>query len=124
MFTVPGQVIHASTRRLVVQGADGIAFIADSRAAETQHNTESFMDLRENFKQHGLPLKQMPLIIQFNKRDIPGVLPVEALQEALSLEGYPYAEASALKGDGVMETFKLASQLTAKHLYARLKGKH
>ncbi|MCA9630533.1 MAG: gliding motility protein, partial [Myxococcales bacterium] len=70
VFTVPGQVIHASTRRLVVQGADGVAFIADSQESETQHNAESFMDLKENLKANGLLLKQMPLIIQFNKRDL------------------------------------------------------
>ena len=73
VFTVPGQVIHASTRRLVLQGADGVAFIADSRISEVHHNTESFMDLRDNIKEHGRSLKQMPVVIQFNKRDLPDV---------------------------------------------------
>src|SRR5262245_62437541 len=73
VFTVPGQVIHASTRKLVVQGADGIVFVADSRISETEHNAESFLDLQENLKEHGLVLTQMPLVIQFNKRDLDGV---------------------------------------------------
>src|SRR5579883_216681 len=69
-FTVPGQVLHASTRRLVLQGADGIAFIADSQVSETEHNAASFLDLRENLKELGFSLKAMPLVIQFNKRDL------------------------------------------------------
>ena len=73
VFTVPGQVIHSSTRRLVLQGADGVAFIADSRVAETENNAEAFRDLRENLKQNGINPKQIPLVLQFNKRDLPGV---------------------------------------------------
>src|SRR6516225_6636651 len=70
IFTVPGQVLHASTRRLVLQGADGVAFIADSQVSETEHNAASFLDLRQNLKELGLSLKGMPLVIQFNKRDL------------------------------------------------------
>ena len=81
VFTVPGQVIHASTRRLVVQGADGIVFVADSRVAETDNNAASFMDLRDNLKQQGMRLSQMPLVIQFNKRDLPGVRTEEEIAE-------------------------------------------
>ena len=72
-FTVPGQVIHGSTRRLVLQGADGVAFIADSQLAETENNAAAFMDLRENLKANGMKVGQMPLVIQFNKRDMPDV---------------------------------------------------
>src|SRR6267154_6114091 len=73
LFTVPGQVLHQSTRRLVLQGADGIAFIADSQLTETEHNAASFLDLRENLKALGRSMKDVPLVIQFNKRDLPGV---------------------------------------------------
>ncbi|HYQ46928.1 MAG TPA: gliding motility protein [Polyangiaceae bacterium] len=104
VFTVPGQVIHASTRRLVVQGADGIAFIADSRTAETQHNTESFMDLRENLKQHGLTLRQMPLIIQFNKRDMPDVRSDAEIADLASKGREPVYLAVATRGVGVVES--------------------
>jgi signal recognition particle receptor subunit beta len=105
VFTVPGQVIHASTRRLVVQGADGIAFVADSRVSETQHNAESFMDLKENLKQHGLNLKQMPLIIQFNKRDLPDVRSDEEIAELASKGREPVYLAVATRGLGVVESF-------------------
>lgn len=105
VFTVPGQVIHASTRRLVVQGADGIAFIADSRNAETQHNAESFMDLKENLKQHGLTLKQMPVIIQFNKRDLPEVRSDAEIAELASKGREPVYLAVATRGQGVVESF-------------------
>ena len=84
VFTVPGQVIHASTRRLVLQGADGVAFIADSRDAETEHNAESYRDLRENLKQNGLTAKQLPLVLQFNKRDLPNVRAESELSEMAS----------------------------------------
>src|SRR5258708_6696154 len=70
IFTVPGQVLHVSTRRLVLQGADGVAFIADSQLTETEHNAASFLDLRQNLKDLGVNLKQLPLVIQFNKRDL------------------------------------------------------
>lgn len=105
VFTVPGQVIHASTRRLVVQGADGIAFIADSRVSETQHNAESFMDLKQNLKEHGLTLKQMPLIIQFNKRDLPGVRSDEEIAQLASQGREPVYMAVAMRGSGVVESF-------------------
>jgi signal recognition particle receptor subunit beta len=105
VFTVPGQVIHASTRRLVVQGADGIAFVADSRAVEVQHNAEAFMDLKENLKQHGLNLKQMPLIIQFNKRDLPNVRSDEEIAELAAQGREPVYLAVATRGLGVVESF-------------------
>lgn len=123
LYTVPGQVFYNETRKLVLKGADAVVFVADSQPAMVEANRESFANLMDNMQENNIDPNDTPIIIQFNKRDIPGVLPVEDLQQALNLEGYPYAEASALKGEGVMETFKLASKITAKHLYARLKGK-
>lgn len=105
VFTVPGQVIHASTRRLVLQGADGIAFIADSQIAETQHNTEAFMDLKENLKSYGITLKQVPLIIQFNKRDLPNIRSDAEIAELASQGREPVYVAVATRGDGVVESF-------------------
>jgi signal recognition particle receptor subunit beta len=105
VFTVPGQVIHASTRRLVVQGADGIAFIADSRVSETQHNAESFMDLKQNLKEHGLALRSMPLIIQFNKRDMPAVRSDEEIAQLAAQGREPVYMAIATRGLGVVESF-------------------
>lgn len=120
VFTVPGQVIHASTRRLVVQGADGIAFIADSRESETQNNAESFLDLKDNLKEHGLTLKQMPLIIQFNKRDLPGVRSDSDIA-ALAAQGRePVYLAVATQGGGVVESFLGLLHLT----WSALNGAH
>jgi signal recognition particle receptor subunit beta len=122
LYTVPGQVFYNETRKLVLKGADSVVFVADSQPAMVEANRESFANLLDNLQENNLGPNDTPIIIQFNKRDIPGVLPVEQLQEALGFEGYPYAEASAIKGEGVMETFKLVSKITAKHLMARLKG--
>jgi signal recognition particle receptor subunit beta len=105
VFTVPGQVIHGSTRRLVVQGADGVAFIADSQVQETQHNAEAFMDLKQNLKANGITLKQMPLIIQFNKRDLKDVRSDEEIAKLASQGREPVYLAVATRGDGVVESF-------------------
>ena len=122
LYTVPGQVFYNETRKLVLKGADSVVFVADSQPAMVEANRESFNNLLENMEQNQIDVNDTPIVIQYNKRDIPGVLPVETLQEQLGFEGYPYMEASAVRGDGVMETFKLASKITAKHLFARLKG--
>src|SRR3954466_14832460 len=123
LYTVPGQVFYNETRKLVLKGADAVVFVADSQPSMVDSTRESFANLLENLEQNNIDPNDTPIIVQFNKRDIPGVLPVEQLQEALALEGYPYTEAAAIKGEGVMETFNLVSKITAKHLYARLQGK-
>src|SRR3982075_3132868 len=123
LYTVPGQVFYNETRKLVLKGADAVVFVADSQPSMIESTRESFANLMDNLQQNNLDPNDTPIIIQFNKRDIPGVMPVEGLQEHLGFEGFPYTEASAIKGEGVMETFKLVSKITAKHLYARLKGK-
>ena len=105
VFTVPGQVIHASTRRLVVQGADGIVFVADSRIAETDNNADSFLDLRENLAQHGLNVVEMPVVIQFNKRDLPGARSDEELASLAVSGREPVYASVATSGLGVVETF-------------------
>ncbi len=105
VFTVPGQVIHASTRRLVVQGADGVAFIADSREAETQTNTESFIDLRDNLQAQGIKLEEMPLVIQFNKRDLPGARSEEEVRRMAAGGREPVYLGIATQGVGVVECF-------------------
>jgi signal recognition particle receptor subunit beta len=122
LYTVPGQVFYNETRKLVLKGADAVVFVADSQPAMVDATRESFANLLENLEENQIDPNDTPIVIQFNKRDIPGVLPVDQLQEALGFEGYPYTEASALKGTGVMETFKLVSKITAKHLLTRLKA--
>jgi signal recognition particle receptor subunit beta len=105
LFTVPGQVIHGSTRRLVLQGADGVAFIADSRISETEANGAAFIDLRENLKANGMKIGQMPLVIQFNKRDLPAVRPDAELAEYARRGKEPVFAPVAMSGQGVLETF-------------------
>jgi signal recognition particle receptor subunit beta len=116
VFTVPGQVLHASTRRLVVQGADGVAFIADSQISETKHNAEAFMDLKQNLKANGLTLKQMPLIIQFNKRDLPNIRSDEELAKLAAQGSEPVYLAVASRGEGVVESFVGLLYMTWMHL--------
>jgi signal recognition particle receptor subunit beta len=123
LYTVPGQVFYNETRKLVLKGADAVVFVADSQPSMVESTRESFANLMDNLQENNLDPNDTPIIVQFNKRDIPGVLPIETLQEQLGFEGFPYTEASAIKGEGVMETFKLVSKITAKHLYSRLKGK-
>jgi hypothetical protein len=112
VFTVPGQVIHASTRRLVVQGADGVVFVADSQIEETQHNTDSFIDLKDNLKANGIALKEMPLVIQFNKRDLPNVRSDGEISKLASQGKEPVYLAVATKGDGVVQSFMGLLHLT------------
>ncbi len=104
LFTVPGQPIHAATRRLVLQGADGVALIADSRVSETQHNADAFYDLRSNLKTNGLELSKMPLVIQFNKRDLPEIRSEDELAELANRGEEPVYLATAIQGAGVVET--------------------
>jgi signal recognition particle receptor subunit beta len=122
LYTVPGQVFYNETRKLVLKGADSVVFVADSQPTMLESNRESFANLIDNLQENQLDPNDIPIVIQYNKRDIPGVMPVEEMQEKLNFEGYPYAEAAAIKGTGVMETFKLVSKITAKHLITRLKG--
>jgi signal recognition particle receptor subunit beta len=116
VFTVPGQVLHGSTRRLVLQGADGIAFIADSQQAETHANAESFLDLRDNLRELGRSIRDVPVIIQFNKRDLPGIRPDSEI-EALAKKGRePVYTACAISGAGVLESFYGLLYLVYGHL--------
>ncbi|HJQ41378.1 MAG TPA: ADP-ribosylation factor-like protein [Thermoanaerobaculia bacterium] len=123
LYTVPGQVFYNETRKLVLKGADAVVFVCDSQPSVVESNRESFANLMENLEQNQIDPNDTPIVIQYNKRDLPGVVPVEKLQEMLGFDGYPYTEASALQGEGVMETFKLVSKITAKHLFAKLKTK-
>src|SRR5687768_6937329 len=123
LYTVPGQVFYNETRKLVLKGADSVVFVVDSQPSMIESNRESFDNLLENLEQNQINANEIPIIIQFNKRDLPGVLPVDELQDQLGLEGYPYMEAAAIKGEGVMETFKLATKVTAKFLVSKLQNK-
>lgn len=116
LFTVPGQPIHAATRRLVLQGADGVALIADSRVSETQRNADAFLDLRQNLRDNGIEISKMPLVIQFNKRDLPDIRSDEELARLASRGKEPVFRAVATRGIGVVETFVCLLWLTWRSL--------
>jgi mutual gliding-motility protein MglA len=127
IFTVPGQVLHSSTRRLVLQGADAIAFIADSQISETEHNAASFLDLRQNLAELGLSLKQLPVVIQFNKRDLERVRSDDEIGALARRGREPVFKAAAVQGQGVLETFFGLLHLTwtkldAEHQLAKMIG--
>lgn len=111
VFTVPGQVKHDATRKAVLQRADGVAFIADSQLRETGNNVVSFENLEKNLSLVGLAIDDIPLVVQFNKRDLPDVVAEEDIHRVWGPTGIPIHLASALNGDGVLETFaSLAAQ--------------
>lgn len=104
VYTVPGQPIHEATRRLVLQKADGVAFVADSARNATRANNESYENLCRNMERVGLSHDEVPIVIQYNKRDLPDVLSDEELA-AFGAKGEKIFTATAIDGDGVMETF-------------------
>ena len=111
LYTVPGQVFYNATRKLVLKGVDGVVFVADSQVAAEDTNIESLANLRANIAELGLSLDDLPIVFQFNKRDIRNIQPVEVLNEALNPAGAPFFEAAALHGVGVFETLKAISRL-------------
>jgi signal recognition particle receptor subunit beta len=106
LYTVPGQVYYNSTRKLVLRGADGVVFVADSNPEKMTENLESLQNLEDCLKEQGRSLKDIPHVIQFNKRDLPNALKVSQLEQALNRFGVPCFEAVASQGTGVIETFK------------------
>jgi signal recognition particle receptor subunit beta len=123
LATVPGQTAFNETRKVVLRGADGIVFVADSRWAMLPKNLESWQNLKDNLKENGASFETIPIVVQYNKRDLTDVLSVEAMQEALGLSSYPFVEAVASAGRGITETFKLVSKLTFVDLLRRLQGR-
>lgn len=116
LFTVPGQVIHNATRRLVLQGADGVAFIADSQRAETKANQVAFVNMRENLIENGIDPDKLPIVIQFNKRDMPDIRSDDEIDRMAQRGREPVIKAVAIRGVGVMETFYALLELTWAHL--------
>jgi signal recognition particle receptor subunit beta len=118
--TVPGQVFYNETRKIVLRGVDGLVFVVDSQWSMLSHNLESFQNLKENLHEEKISLETLPVVIQYNKRDLPSALSVGALQDSLGFHSYPYVETVANEGSGVIETFKLVSKLTFVDLLRRL----
>jgi signal recognition particle receptor subunit beta len=120
LYTVPGQVYYQTTRKLVLQGADGVVFVADSQARQLKENIESMQDLHENLAEQGVDARTMPMVIQYNKQDLPPELvsPVPELEEALNFRNVPSFSADALHGPGVFETLRGISELVLRKLSA------
>jgi len=112
LYTVPGQIFYDSTRKLVLKGADGIVFVVDSQELREQASIESFENLKTHLSSYNLDINQMPLVFQFNKRDLNNVTPVQRLVKLFNVKNVPYYEAVALNGSGVIETLKEISKLT------------
>jgi len=113
LYTVPGQVIYNTTRQLVLRGVDGIIFVADSQYDKMQENVESFQNLEENLRGSKLDLAELPYVLQYNKRDLPNVAPVEYMEYLLNNRDVrvPAFEASAAKCEGVFETLNAITRL-------------
>ena len=123
LATVPGQTAFNETRRVVLKGVDGIVFVADSQWTMLPKNLESWQNLKDNLKSNEITFESIPVVVQYNKRDLADILAVDAMQEALGLSSYPFVEAVASAGRGVTETFKLISKLTFVDLLRRLQGR-
>ncbi len=120
LYTVPGQVYYQTTRKLVLQGADGVVFVADSQARQLDENIESFQDLHANLGDQGVDVRAVPLVLQYNKQDLPSELILDGatLSDALNFRGVPEFSADALHGPGVFETLRAISELVLKRLSA------
>jgi signal recognition particle receptor subunit beta len=125
LYTVPGQVHYDATRKLVLKGVDGVVFVADSLKVQRKKNIESLINLAKNLAEKGISIRTIPLVIQYNKRDLDGtdseILPVEILEKDLnSMLKVPSYSASALKGAGVFETLREISKLVVKDVSRKI----
>lgn len=112
LYTVPGQVYYNASRRLVLKSVDGLVFVVDSQHERLEENIESMYNLQDNLKVYGLRLQDVPMIIQYNKRDLPNIMPITELESRLNDAGYQCFESVAIRGIGIFETLKAVCQLT------------
>jgi signal recognition particle receptor subunit beta len=124
LYTVPGQVFYNATRRLVLKGVDGVVFVADSQLPALEPNEESLTNLRQNLEELGIEPRDVPIVFQYNKRDLRNILPVEKLQAALNPQGAPGFEAAAIHGVGVFETLKEVSRRALDTVRTKLAQEH
>jgi signal recognition particle receptor subunit beta len=116
LYTVPGQVYYNASRKLILKGVDGIVFVADSQIDRFDANVESLVNMHDNLAEHGLGTEKIPIVMQYNKRDLPRVVSVGDLERELNPQGVPFYESVALRGTGVFDTLKLACKLVLKTL--------
>jgi signal recognition particle receptor subunit beta len=118
LYTVPGQVIYDASRKLILKGLDGVVFVVDSQSDRLEENIESMKNLEKNLEQQGYNIREVPLVIQYNKRDLPNALSIRELRKHLNLYNAQEIEAVAFEGKGVLESFKMVS----KNIIQILKG--
>ena len=116
LYTVPGQVFYEASRKLILKGADGVVFVADSQEERLDANLETLENLREHLKEHKLDFSTIPYVLQLNKRDLPGVLSIEELAKQLQVKGEPITEGVAITGQGVFETLREVAKLVLAEL--------
>ena len=111
LYTVPGQVFYAASRKLILKGVDGVVFVADSQIERMESNMESLDDLQINLAEQGYELEKIPFSMQYNKRDLPNIVPIEEMDKLLNHRNVPWFEAIATTGKGVFETLKAVAKL-------------
>ena len=111
LYTVPGQVFYDASRKQILKDVDGVVFVADSQVERMEANIESVENLRVNLAEQGYNLDAIPYVVQYNKRDLPNIVPVEELRRELNPTGVPDFEACAATGEGVIETLKAIAKL-------------
>ena len=116
LYTVPGQVFYEASRKLILKGADGVVFVADSQEERLDANLETLENLREHLHEHSLDFATIPYVLQLNKRDLPRTLPVDELSRQLLAKGEPVVEAVAVSGQGVFETLREVAKLVLAEL--------
>jgi signal recognition particle receptor subunit beta len=110
LYSVPGQVVYDSSRKLILKGLDGVIFVADSQKERMEENLEALHNLENNLEVQGYNIREVPLVIQYNKRDLPNAASLHELRKSLNLYNAPEFEANASEGKGVMESLKSISK--------------
>ena len=121
LYTVPGQVFYNSTRKLVLKGADGVVFVADSQSKMLEANAESYKNLEDNLREMGIRIEEIPLVMQFNKRDLPNLAAIEEMNTQINRHNAPFYEAVATTGIGVEDTLKAITKLVLNNLATKYK---
>ncbi len=120
LYTVPGQVYYAYSRKVILNGVDGVVFVADSQFDRLEANLETLNDLENNLRQDGHKMDEFPWVIQYNKRDLPNVAPIQYLQLKLNKYNVPYFESVSTQGTGVFETLKAVINLVVANVKKKL----
>ena len=116
LYTVPGQIFYEASRKLILKGADGVVFVADSQLERMEANIQSLADMQQHLADQGIDPDKIPLVIQYNKRDLTNAVPIDELQKALNPRNLPWFEAVASQGIGVFETLKAIAKVVMQEL--------